>query len=111
MHGGAVQGVGWGLFEQMVFDDQGTPITGSLMDYTVPKASQSPSVEAIQVEVPSTLGPFGAKGVGESATVGAPPAIANAVVDALSHLGVTHVEIPITPPRLWRILQDKGVAL
>src|SRR5205823_11769606 len=79
MHGGAVQGVGWGLFEQMVFDDQGTPITGSLMDYTVPKASQSPSVEAIQVEVPSMLGPFGAKGVGDQSVIPGSEVMARAV--------------------------------
>ena len=65
IHGGAVQGVGWGLYEQIVFDEQGTPITGSFMDYTIPKASQSPDLEAVLVEVPSVLGPFGAKGVGE----------------------------------------------
>jgi CO/xanthine dehydrogenase Mo-binding subunit len=102
MHGGAVQGVGWGLFEQMLFDDQGTPITGSLMDYTMPKASQSPSVDTVLVEVPSTLGPFGAKGVGEPPVIPGAGAWANAVRDAC---GARVTELPITPERVWRALQ------
>ena len=80
------------------------------MDYLVPTAMETPAWETGKTVTPSPHHPFGAKGVGESATVGATPAIANAVVDALSHLGVRHIDIPITPERVWRILKDKGVA-
>ncbi len=78
------------------------------MDYLLPTAVETPNWETDKTIMPSPHHPIGAKGVGESATVGAPPAIANAVVDALSHLGVTHIEIPITPPRVWQILKEKG---
>jgi CO/xanthine dehydrogenase Mo-binding subunit len=101
MHGGAVQGVGWGLYEQIVFDENGTPVTGSFMDYTLPKASQSPSVDAVLVEVPSVLGPFGAKGVGEPPVIPGGAAWANAVRDAC---GVRVTELPITAERVWRAL-------
>ena len=103
MYGGAVQGVGWGLFEQLVFDEQGTPITGSLMDYTVPKASQSPDLEAVLVQVPSVLGPFGAKGVGEPPVIPGAAAWANAVHDAC---GARVTELPLTPERVWRAMND-----
>jgi CO/xanthine dehydrogenase Mo-binding subunit len=101
MHGGAVQGVGWGLYEQIVFDENGTPITGSFMDYTLPKASQSPDVEAVLVEVPSVLGPFGAKGVGEPPVIPGAAAWANAVRDAC---GVRITELPLTAERVWRAM-------
>jgi CO/xanthine dehydrogenase Mo-binding subunit len=103
MHGGAVQGVGWGLFEQLLFDEQGTPITGSLMDYTVPKASQSPSVETVLIEVPSLLGPFGAKGVGEPPVIPGAAAWANAVRDAS---GARMTQLPMTPERVWRAMRN-----
>jgi CO/xanthine dehydrogenase Mo-binding subunit len=99
MHGGAVQGVGWGLFEQLLFDEQGTPVTASFMDYTLPKASQSPALETVLVEVPSILGPFGAKGVGEPPVIPGAAAMANAVRDAC---GARVTELPITPERVWR---------
>ncbi len=79
------------------------------MDYLLPTAMETPAWETGKTITPSPHHPLGTKGVGESATVGAPPAIANAVVDALSHLGVTHIDIPITPHKVWRILHDKGV--
>jgi CO/xanthine dehydrogenase Mo-binding subunit len=102
MHGGAVQGVGWGLYEQLLFDEQGTPITGSFMDYTLPKASQSPDLEAVMVEVPSILGPFGAKGVGEPPVIPCAAAWANAVRDAC---GARVTELPITPERIWQAME------
>jgi CO/xanthine dehydrogenase Mo-binding subunit len=105
MHGGAVQGVGWGLFEQLLFDEQGTPITGSFMDYTVPKASQSPSVQTVLVEVPSVLGPFGAKGVGEPPVIPGGAAWANAVRDAC---GARMTDLPMTPERVWRAINASG---
>jgi CO/xanthine dehydrogenase Mo-binding subunit len=103
MHGGAVQGVGWGLYEQIVFDDNGTPITGSFMDYTLPKASQSPDLQAVLVEVPSILGPFGAKGVGEPPVIPCAAAWANAVRDAC---GARITELPLTPERVWQAMAD-----
>jgi carbon-monoxide dehydrogenase large subunit len=79
------------------------------MDYLLPTAVETPKWETGHTVTPSPHHPIGAKGVGESATVGAPAAIANAVVDALWHLGVRHVDIPITPPKVWRLLREKGV--
>ncbi|HLZ27818.1 MAG TPA: aerobic carbon-monoxide dehydrogenase large subunit [Chloroflexota bacterium] len=111
IHGGLTMGLAPALYEQIWYDPQGNMHGGTLMDYLVPTSMETPSWETDRTVTPSPHHPFGAKGVGESATVGAPPAIVNAVVDALSHLGVTHVEIPMTPPRIWKILQDKGVAL
>jgi carbon-monoxide dehydrogenase large subunit len=111
VHGGLTMGLAPALYEQIWYDDDGNMHGGTLMDYLVPTAMETPRWETDRTVTPSPHHPIGAKGVGESATVGAPPAIANAVVDALSHLGVTHVEIPITPPRMWRLLQEKGVAL
>jgi CO/xanthine dehydrogenase Mo-binding subunit len=104
MLGGAVQGVGWGLFERMAFDDQGTPITASLMDYVIPKASQSPSLEAVIVEVPSKSGPFGAKGVGEPPVIPGAAAVANAVRDAS---GARVTELPVTPERVLQALNGQ----
>src|SRR5215468_218167 len=111
IHGGLTEGLAPALYEQIWYDADGNMHGGTLMDYLVPTAMETPHWETDRTVTPSPHHPLGAKGVGESATVGAPPAIVNAVVDALSHLGVTHVEIPITPPRMWRLLQEKGVAL
>jgi carbon-monoxide dehydrogenase large subunit len=111
VHGGLAMGLAPALYEQIWYDADGNMHGGTLMDYLVPTAMETPRWETDRTVTPSPHHPLGAKGVGESATVGAPPAIANAVVDALSHLGVTHIDIPITPPRLWRILNAKGVAL
>jgi CO/xanthine dehydrogenase Mo-binding subunit len=101
MHGGAVQAVGWGLYERMLWDDQGTPLTASLMDYTIPKASQSPGLETRLVEVPSEFGPFGAKGVGEPPVIPGAAALANAVRDAC---GARITELPLTPERVMRAM-------
>src|SRR4030081_1894363 len=111
IHGGLTMGLAPALYEQIWYDADGNMHGGTLMDYLGPAAMGRTRGEPARTRTPSPHPPFGAKGVGESATVGAPPAIVNAVVDALAHLGVTHLEIPITPPRLWRILQEKGVAL
>ncbi len=109
IHGGLTMGLAPALYEEICYDEQGNCISGSFMDYLVPTAVETPRWETDKTITPSPHHPLGAKGVGESATVGAPPAIANAVVDALSHLGVTHIDIPITPPKVWRILKEKGV--
>jgi carbon-monoxide dehydrogenase large subunit len=110
IHGGLAQGVGPALYEEISYDEDGNISGGSFLDYYVPTALECPKWETDKTITPSPHHPFGAKGVGESATVGAPPAIANAVVDALSHLGVTHVDIPITPEKVWQLLKAKGVA-
>ncbi len=109
IHGGLTMGLAPALFEELIYDEQGTPLTGSLTDYLVPTAVETPNWETAKTITPSPHHPLGAKGVGESATVGAPPAIANAVVDALSHLGVRHIDIPITPPKVWAILREHGI--
>jgi CO/xanthine dehydrogenase Mo-binding subunit len=97
MHGGAVQAVGWGLYERMLWDEQGTPLTASLMDYAIPKASQSPGLDTRLVEVPSEFGPFGAKGVGEPPVIPGAAALANAVRDAC---GARVTELPLTAERV-----------
>jgi CO/xanthine dehydrogenase Mo-binding subunit len=101
IHGGAVQGVGYGLWERLVHDEAGTPLVGSLMDYTLPKATQSPALEAIMVEVPSGVGPFGARGVGEPPIIPGAAALANAVRDAC---GARVTGIPITAERVFEAM-------
>ncbi len=98
------------MYEEIIYDENGQCLTGTFMDYLLPTAMETPNWETDRTVTPSPHHPFGAKGVGESATVGAPPAFANAVVDALSHLGVTHIDIPITPWKLYALLQEKGAA-
>ena len=110
VHGGLSMGLAPALFEEISYDEAGNIQGGSFMDYLVPTAMETPKWETDKTVTPSPHHPFGAKGVGESATVGAPPAIANAVVDALAHLGVRHIDIPITPEKVWNILREKGVA-
>ncbi len=110
IHGGLTMGMAPALLEEISYDENGNIQGGSFMDYLVPTAMETPKWETDHTVTPSPHHPLGAKGVGESATVGAPPAIVNAVVDALSHLGVTHIDIPITPEKVWQILKDKGVA-
>jgi carbon-monoxide dehydrogenase large subunit len=108
IHGGLTMGMAPALLEEISYDENGNISGGSFMDYLVPTAMETPHWETDKTITPSPHHPFGAKGVGESATVGAPPAIANAVVDALAHLGVQHVDIPITPEKVWNILKEKG---
>jgi len=105
-HGGIAQGAAQALFEQVVYDDDGNPLTGNLMDYAMPSAAELPSFEASNTETPTPLNPLGAKGIGESGTIGSTPAVQNAVVDALSHLGVRHLDMPLTAERVWRAIQD-----
>jgi carbon-monoxide dehydrogenase large subunit len=107
-HGGIAQGVAQALFEQFVYDEAGNPLTSTLAEYAMPSAAELPFFETSNSETPTPLNPLGAKGIGESATVGSTPAVQNAVVDALSHLGVRHVDMPCTPERVWRIIRDAG---
>ncbi|HWE24337.1 MAG TPA: molybdopterin cofactor-binding domain-containing protein, partial [Myxococcales bacterium] len=109
IHGGLAMGLAPALYEEISYDENGNVQGGSFMDYLLPTAMETPNWETDKTVTPSPHHPFGAKGVGESATVGAPPAIVNAVVDALAHLGVRHVDIPITPEKVWNILKEKGV--
>ena len=102
VHGGLAQGLGEVLCEHMVFDENGQPRTGTLMDYAVPRASTMPPLVVGETETPNPFNPLGVKGVGEAGTNGAPPAVANAVMDALSPLGIDHVDMPYTAPKLWR---------
>lgn len=109
IHGGLAMGMAPALLEEIQYDPEGNIIGGSFMEYLVPTAMETPNWETGKTCTPSPHHPLGAKGVGESATVGAPPAIVNAVVDALWHLGVRHIDIPITPFKVWKILREKGV--
>ncbi|PYN45179.1 MAG: hypothetical protein DMD95_08875 [Candidatus Rokuibacteriota bacterium] len=97
------------LFEEISYDETGNIQGGSFIDYLLPTAVETPKWETGHTVTPSPHHPLGAKGVGESATVGAPAAIANAVVDALWHLGVRHIDIPITPAKVWKLLREKEV--
>jgi aerobic carbon-monoxide dehydrogenase large subunit len=109
VHGGLTQGIAPAMYEELIYDDDGNILNGTFMDYLVPTAVESPSWETGHTITPSPHHPIGAKGVGESPTVGAPPAIANAIVDALKPYGITHLEIPITPYRIYKALKEKGV--
>ncbi|MFT5194416.1 MAG: carbon-monoxide dehydrogenase large subunit [Cellvibrionaceae bacterium] len=109
IHGGLTMGLAPAMYEEIVYDENGQCLTGTLADYLVPTAVESPKWETGHTITPSPHHPIGAKGVGESPTVGAPPAIANAVVDAMWHLGVRHIDIPITPQKVWKALREAGV--
>ncbi len=109
VHGGLAQGIGQALLEEAVWDDNGQLVTGSFMDYAMPFAHEFPMFTLDRTVTPSPHNPMGAKGIGEMATIAAPPTIVSAVVDALSHLGVTHVDMPIKSEKVWRILREKGV--
>jgi aerobic carbon-monoxide dehydrogenase large subunit len=102
IHGGIAQGVGQALFENIVYDDQsGQLITGSFLDYGMPRADDFPSFTSELVEIPAKTNPLGIKGIAESGTIGAPPTVVNAVLDALSSRGVEHLDMPLTPARIW----------
>jgi carbon-monoxide dehydrogenase large subunit len=107
VHGGIAQGMGQALWEQAVYDENGQLITGELTDYAVPRAHMMPWIESEHTTTPSPVNPLGVKGVGEAGTIGCSPAIVNSVVDALSPLGVRHIDMPLTPEKLWNIL-SKG---
>ena len=106
IHGGLAQGAAQALFEQVSYDEDGNPQTANLADYTVPAASEMPSFERIEMVTPTPMNELGAKGIGESGSIGSTPAVQNAVIDAVSHLGVRHIDMPCTPERVWRAIQD-----
>lgn len=107
-HGGIASGVGQALFEEIRYDSDGNPITSNFADYGLPSAAEMPSFEVHSTETPSPLNPLGAKGIGEAATIGSTPAIQNAVIDAVSHLGVRHIDMPCTSERVWAAIAAAG---
>ncbi|MCO4833062.1 MAG: xanthine dehydrogenase family protein molybdopterin-binding subunit [Acidimicrobiaceae bacterium] len=111
VHGAVVQGIGQALYEEFVYDDAGNPLTGDLLSYTMPSAVEIPPLEAHMTEHPSPNNPLGAKGIGESGCIGAVPAIQNAVIDALRPLGIHHIDLPLSPQRVWHAIQQAGIDL
>ena len=106
IHGGIAQGVGQALWEGAVYDDDGQLLSGSMMDYAVPKAAFFPKFELAMTETPTTVNPLGVKGIGETGTIASTPAVYNAVADALSPLGVKTINMPLTPERVWRAIRE-----
>jgi carbon-monoxide dehydrogenase large subunit len=104
IHGGVAQGTAQALFEEVRYDSDGNPITSNLADYAMVSAAELPSVEVVHMETPTPLNPLGAKGIGESGTIGSTPAVQSAVIDAVSHLGVRHIDMPTTPERVWQAI-------
>jgi aerobic carbon-monoxide dehydrogenase large subunit len=105
IHGGLAQGIGQAMIEEVVYDDDGQPLTGSFMDYAIPRATDFPRFELDNTVTPTPVNPLGAKGVGEAGTLGSTPCIVAAAVDALSEFGVKHIDMMLRPEKLWRIIQ------
>lgn len=105
-HGGIAQGIAQALFEHVRYDEDANPVSASLMDYLIPSAAELPSFEVSNTETPSPRNPLGAKGIGESGTIGSTPAVHNAVCDAVAHLGIEHVDMPCSPQAVWSALQN-----
>jgi carbon-monoxide dehydrogenase large subunit len=105
VQGGITQGVAQALWEGAVYDEQGQLLTSSMMDYAVPKAEFLPKLEVDRTETPTDLNPLGVKGAGETGTIASTPAVVNAVMDALAPFGIRHVDMPLTPERVWRAMQ------
>jgi aerobic carbon-monoxide dehydrogenase large subunit len=103
-HGGIAQGISQALLEEVVYDEDGNPLTATFADYAFPSAAELPSFTLLSMETPTTLNPLGVKGIGEAGTIGATPAVQNAVVDAVSHLGVRHIDMPTSPLRVWEAI-------
>jgi carbon-monoxide dehydrogenase large subunit len=104
-HGGISQGAAQAFLEEVVYDDDGNPLTASFADYPFVSATEVPSFELAEMETPTTYNPLGAKGIGEAGSIGATPAVQNAIIDAVSHLGVRHIDMPVTSRRVWQALQ------
>lgn len=107
IHGGVAQGISQALYERFVYDVDGQPMTSSLMDYTVPRAGQTPTIRTARATSVSPVNPIGVKGIGESGAIGSTPAVANAVLDALRPAGVRHLDMPFTPERVWAALHEE----
>jgi len=104
-HGGIAQNAAQTLLEEVVYDDEGNPLTASFADYSFLSATEVPSFELADMATPTSYNPLGAKGIGEAGTIGATPAVQNAVIDAVAHLGVRHIDMPTTPRRVWQALE------
>jgi CO/xanthine dehydrogenase Mo-binding subunit len=107
VHGGLIQSIGQALFEEIRYDDNGQLLTGSLLDYALPRAASFPMFETGHTETRTPHNPLGAKGIGEAATIGSTPAVANAVIDALAPFGIRHLDIPFTPEKIWRAMNPE----
>ena len=105
LHGGIAQGIAQALYEEAVHDEDGNPLTTTMADYMIPGPPEIPNMILDRTETPSPTNPLGVKGIGESGTIGSSPAVVNAVIDALSHLGVTHVDMPASPMKIWTAIQ------
>lgn len=105
VHGGVAQGLGQALWEQAVYDDNGQLVTGEMTDYVLPRAHMMPWIESSHTTTPTPVNPLGVKGVGEAGTIGCSPAMVNSVVDALSPLGVKHIDMPMTPEKIWKLVK------
>jgi aerobic carbon-monoxide dehydrogenase large subunit len=108
MHGGVVQGISQALWEEAVHDEAGTLVSGSFVDYLLPTAADTINLDVGHAVNPSTTNSLGTKGVGEAGTIASTPAVVNAVVDAVRHLGITDIVMPMTPQRVWSALQGAG---
>jgi aerobic carbon-monoxide dehydrogenase large subunit len=105
-HGGVAAGISQTLYEQIIYDDDGNPLTANFMDYGIPSAAEFPSFEVHSTQTPTPLNPLGAKGIGEASTIGSTPAVQNAIIDAVAHLGVRHIDLPCTSQRVWQAITD-----
>lgn len=108
VHGGVAQGIGQALTEQVVYDDEGYLLSGNLTSYLIPNALDVPNIDVTNPQTPSPHNPLGVKGIGEAGTIGSTPAVQNAVIDAIRHVGVDHIDMPLTPNRIWTALQTAG---
>ena len=108
VHGGLVQGIAQALFEEAIYDDSGTLVTGSFVDYLVPSAADLPSFTTDRTETPATSNVLGVKGIGEAGTIASTPAVVNAIVDALRPMGINDIEMPCTPHRVWTAIQNSS---
>ena len=106
VHGGVAAGIAQALYEEMAYDEHGNPLHGNLVTYCIPAASELPAIEVVGMETPTPVNPLGVKGIGESGTIGATPAVHNAVIDALSPYGVRHIDMPVNGETVWRAIQN-----
>ncbi|MEM4363546.1 MAG: molybdopterin cofactor-binding domain-containing protein, partial [Candidatus Caldarchaeum sp.] len=106
VHGGIIQGLAQALYEEAVYDERGNLLTGDLTEYLVPTACESPQIRTDATVTPSPHNPLGVKGIGETGTIAATPAVANAVIDALKHLGITHLVTPLKPEKIYKAIKE-----